>query len=102
LVLAAILVNRFIGMALFPFADTTETRYAEIARWSALIFSSMAVTYICAGAVMTDAFLVLGSGIRRDCRHQGFEPCLLLCSLPVNGSTGAFKSKNPTSRAPFF
>ena len=32
LVLAAILASRFIGMALFPFADTTEQRYAEIAR----------------------------------------------------------------------
>ena len=32
LVLAAILASRFIGMALFPFADTTEPRYAEIAR----------------------------------------------------------------------
>lgn len=134
LVLAAILASRFIGMALFPFADTTEPRYAEIARlmaetgdwitpwfepgvpfwgkpplsfwaqaasiklfgvsefairlpawlatlgivyltwhfalllwgkaaarWSALVFSSMALTYISAGAVMTDAFLVLGT-----------------------------------------
>lgn len=134
LALVAILASRLIGMALFPFADTTEPRYAEIARlmvetgdwitpwfepgipfwgkpplsfwaqaasikafglsefavrlpswiatigivyltwhfalllwgktvarWSALIFSSMALTYISAGAVMTDAFLVLGT-----------------------------------------
>jgi 4-amino-4-deoxy-L-arabinose transferase-like glycosyltransferase len=32
LILAAIMASRFIGMALFPFADTTEPRYAEIAR----------------------------------------------------------------------
>ena len=134
LALAAILLSRFVGMAIFPFADTTEPRYAEIARlmvetgdwitpwfepgvpfwgkpplsfwsqaaaiklfglsefalrlpswlatigmvyltwrlalqlwgshvarWSALIFSSMALTYVSAGAVMTDAFLALGT-----------------------------------------
>lgn len=134
LVLAAVLASRFIGMALFPFADTTEPRYAEIARlmaetgdwitpwfepgvpfwgkpplsfwaqaaaikvfglaefwvrfpswlatlailwlvwrlarqlhgpqvaqWSSLVFATMALTYISAGAVMTDAFLVLGT-----------------------------------------
>ena len=32
LALAAILLSRFVGMAIFPFADTTEPRYAEIAR----------------------------------------------------------------------
>ena len=31
-VLAAVLFSRFIGMTLFPFVDTTEPRYAEIAR----------------------------------------------------------------------
>ena len=31
-VLAAILLSRFIGMTLFPLVDTTEPRYAEIAR----------------------------------------------------------------------
>jgi 4-amino-4-deoxy-L-arabinose transferase-like glycosyltransferase len=134
LALAAILLSRFVGMAIYPFADTTEPRYAEIARlmvetgdwitpwfepgvpfwgkpplsfwsqaaaiklfglsefalrlpswlatigmvyltwrlalqlwgshvarWSALIFSSMALTYVSAGAVMTDAFLALGT-----------------------------------------
>lgn len=136
LVLAAVLVSRFIGMALFPFADTTEPRYAEIARlmaesgdwitpwfepgvpfwgkpplsfwaqaaaikvfglsefslrlpswlatlaivslvwrlarrlwnaqvaqWSSLVFATMALTYISAGAVMTDAFLALGTSL---------------------------------------
>ncbi|WP_227715028.1 ArnT family glycosyltransferase [Marinobacter sp. DY40_1A1] len=134
LILVAVLVSRFIGMALFPFADTTESRYAEIARlmaetgdwitpwfepgvpfwgkpplsfwtqaaaikvfgvsefslrfpawlatvamvwlvwrlarqiwsvqvaqWSCLVFATMALTYISAGAVMTDAFLALGT-----------------------------------------
>lgn len=134
LILVAVLVSRFIGMALFPFADTTEPRYAEIARlmaetgdwitpwfepgvpfwgkpplafwaqaaaikvfgvsefslrfpawlatvamvwlvwrlarqiwgvqvaqWSCLVFATMALTYISAGAVMTDAFLALGT-----------------------------------------
>ncbi|WP_372965357.1 ArnT family glycosyltransferase [Marinobacter sp.] len=134
LILIAVLVSRFIGMALFPFADTTEPRYAEIARlmaetgdwitpwfepgvpfwgkpplsfwaqaaaikmfgvsefslrfpswlvtlgmvwlvgrlarqlwsvqvarWSCLVFATMALTYISAGAVMTDAFLALGT-----------------------------------------
>ncbi|WP_417517949.1 ArnT family glycosyltransferase [Marinobacter sp.] len=134
LILAVILVSRFISMALFPFADTTEPRYAEIARlmaetgdwitpwfepgvpfwgkpplsfwaqaasikmlgisefslrfpswlatlgmvwlvwrlarqlwsvqvaqWSSLVFGTMALTYISAGAVMTDAFLALGT-----------------------------------------
>tara|TARA_R110001583_G_scaffold146830_1_gene298855 strand:+ start:2136 stop:3632 length:1497 start_codon:yes stop_codon:yes gene_type:complete len=133
-VLAAVLLSRFIGMTLFPFADTTEPRYAEIARlmaesgdwitpwfepgvpfwgkpplsfwaqaaslkifglsefalrlpawfatvgivwltwclakyargaliarWSALVLSTMALTYISAGAVMTDTFLVFGT-----------------------------------------
>ena len=32
LALAAILLSRFVGMAIFPFSDTTEPRYAEIAR----------------------------------------------------------------------
>ena len=32
LILAAVLVSRFIGMEFFPFSDTTEPRYAEIAR----------------------------------------------------------------------
>ncbi|HEA52011.1 hypothetical protein LCGC14_0681860 [marine sediment metagenome] len=134
LVLVAVLVSRFIGMAFFPFADTTEPRYAEIARlmaetgdwitpwfepgvpfwgkpplsfwaqagaikifgvsefslrfpswlatlamvwlvwrlarqlwsvqvaqWSSLVFATMALTYISAGAVMTDSFLALGT-----------------------------------------
>ncbi|GGE73706.1 phospholipid carrier-dependent glycosyltransferase [Streptosporangium jomthongense] len=134
LILVAVLVSRFIGMAFFPFADTTEPRYAEIARlmvdtgdwitpwfepgvpfwgkpplsfwaqaaainvfgisefslrfpswlatlgmvwlvwrlarqlwnvgvaqWSSLVFATMALTYISAGAVMTDAFLALGT-----------------------------------------
>ncbi|MCK0107247.1 glycosyltransferase family 39 protein [Marinobacter sp. S0848L] len=134
LILVAVLVSRFIGMALFPFSDTTEPRYAEIARlmvetgdwitpwfepnvpfwgkpplsfwaqalsikafgvtefslrfpswlatlamvwlvwrlalqiwsvqvarWSCLVFATMALTYISAGAVMTDAFLALGT-----------------------------------------
>lgn len=133
-VLAAVLLSRFIGMTLFPFVDTTEPRYAEIARlmaetgdwitpwfepgvpfwgkpplsfwaqaaslkilglsefslrvpawfatigivwltwrlaehargsvvalWSALVLSTMALTYISAGAVMTDTFLVFGT-----------------------------------------
>jgi 4-amino-4-deoxy-L-arabinose transferase-like glycosyltransferase len=134
LILAAIMVSRFIGMALFPFADTTEPRYAEIARlmaetgdwitpwfepgvpfwgkpplsfwaqaaaikvfgvsefslrfpawlatlaivwlvwrlakqlwsvqvaqWGSLVFATMALSYISAGAVMTDAFLALST-----------------------------------------
>lgn len=134
LVLAAVLVSRLIGMAFFPFTDTTEPRYAEIARlmaetgdwitpwfepgvpfwgkpplsfwaqaiaikifglsefalrlpswlvtiattglvwrlarqvwsmhtakWSSLVFATMALTYISAGAVMTDSFLALGT-----------------------------------------
>lgn len=134
LILVAVLVSRFISMALFPFADTTEPRYAEIARlmaetgdwitpwfepgvpfwgkpplsfwtqaaaikvfgvsefslrfpawlvtvamvwlvwrlarqiwsiqvaqWSCLVFATMALTYVSAGAVMTDAFLALGT-----------------------------------------
>ncbi|MFS1526187.1 ArnT family glycosyltransferase [Microbulbifer sp. 2304DJ12-6] len=133
LALGAILISRLISMALFPFVDTTEARYAEVARlmadtgdwitpwfdagmpfwgkpplsfwaqaasaktfglseiyfrlpaliatiltgfltwrlaqgyrddktsrWSVLIFVSMALPYISAGAVMTDAFLALG------------------------------------------
>lgn len=134
LALAAILLSRCLGMALFPFVDTTEPRYGEIARlmvvtgdwitpwfepgvpfwakpplsfwaqaasvklfglsefalrlpswlatlamvaltwyftlqlwgrrvaqWSALVFSTMALSYVSAGAVMTDAFLALGT-----------------------------------------
>lgn len=134
LALVAVLLSRLIGMALFPFVDTTEPRYAEIARlmvetedwitpwfepgvpfwgkpplsfwaqaasvklfglsefalrlpswlatiamvaltwhfalqlwgrrvaqWSVLVFSTMALSYISAGAVMTDAFLALGT-----------------------------------------
>ena len=134
MVLAAVMISRFIGMALFPFADTTEPRYAEIARlmaetgdwitpwfepgvpfwgkpplsfwaqaaaiklfgltefslrlpswlatlgmvwlvwrlakqlwnvqaalWGSLVFATMALTYISAGAVMTDSFLALGT-----------------------------------------
>jgi 4-amino-4-deoxy-L-arabinose transferase-like glycosyltransferase len=133
-VLAAVLFSRFIGMTLFPFVDTTEPRYAEIARlmaetgdwitpwfepgvpfwgkpplsfwaqaasikifglsefslrlpawfatigivwltwclanhargaavarWSTLVLSTMVLTYISAGAVMTDTFLVFGT-----------------------------------------
>jgi len=133
-VLAVILLSRFIGMMLFPFVDTTEPRYAEIARlmvetgdwitpwfepgvpfwgkpplsfwaqatsleifglseftlrlpawfttvgiiwltwclakhargavvarWSTLVLSTMTLTYISAGAVMTDTFLVFGT-----------------------------------------
>ncbi len=133
-VLAAVLLSRLISMALFPLVDTTEPRYAEIARlmattgdwitpwfspgipfwgkpplsfwaqaaaikafgtsefalrlpswlctlamlwltgcyaravyglqvarWSALILATMALTYISAGAVMTDPFLALGT-----------------------------------------
>ncbi|BES72280.1 glycosyltransferase family 39 protein [Marinobacter nanhaiticus D15-8W] len=133
-VLVAILASRLLSMAIFPFVDTTEPRYAEIARlmvetndwitpwfeagvpfwgkpplsfwaqagaiklfglnefalrlpswlcivaivwltwryalvayneriarWSALILSTMALTYISAGAVMTDPFLALGT-----------------------------------------
>lgn len=133
-VLVAVLCSRFLGMAFFPFVDTTEPRYAEIARlmaetgdwitpwfepgvpfwgkpplsfwaqaaairifglsefslrlpswlatlaivwlvwrlavqfwnqgvarWSTLVFASMALTYISAGAVMTDSFLALGT-----------------------------------------
>ncbi|KAA8980352.1 glycosyltransferase family 39 protein [Halospina sp. K52047b] len=132
--LTVILVSRWLSMVVFPFADTTEPRYAEIARlmaetgdwitpwfkagvpfwgkpplsfwaqagaikllglnefavrfpswlsiaavvwltwhyaltahgaivsrWSALILSTMALTYISAGAVMTDPFLTLGT-----------------------------------------
>ena len=33
----------------------------EAALWSTLVFSSMALTYVAAGAVMTDVFLTLGS-----------------------------------------
>ena len=152
LVLSAILASRFIGMALFPFADTTEPRYAEIARlmvetgdwitpwfepgvpfwgkpplsfwaqaasiqlfglsefvirlpswiatvgivyltwhfalllwgktvarWSALVFSSMALTYISAGAVMTDAFLALGTTL-----------ALVSLGLTLNGKSTAW------------
>lgn len=134
LVLAAVLLSRFVGMALFPFVDTTEPRYAEMARimaetgdwitpwfepgvpfwgkpplafwmqamsirvfglselsarlpawlatlaliwltwrlsremwgqrialWGAALFATMALTYISAGAVMTDTFLALGT-----------------------------------------
>ncbi|MAZ70437.1 MAG: phospholipid carrier-dependent glycosyltransferase [Porticoccus sp.] len=134
LILAAVLVSRFIGMVLLPLSDTTEPRYAEIARlmaetgdwitpwfepgvpfwgkpplsfwaqagainifgvsefslrfpswlatiamigliwrlarqlwnlqvaqWSSLVFATMALTYISSGAVMTDAFLALGT-----------------------------------------
>lgn len=32
MILATVMLSRFIGMALFPFADTTEPRYAEITR----------------------------------------------------------------------
>lgn len=133
-VLAAILLSRLIGMALYPLVDTTEPRYADIARlmadtgdwitpwfepgvpfwgkpplsfwaqaasirlfglsefavrlpswfatlimvgltWgyarnlnsprvarlSAIVFSTMALTYMSAGAVMTDPFLALGT-----------------------------------------
>ncbi|WP_111493905.1 ArnT family glycosyltransferase [Marinobacter bohaiensis] len=132
--LAAILFSRLLGMALFPLVDTTEPRYAEIARlmaetgdwitpwfesgepfwgkpplsfwaqaasiklfgvspfairvpswlamlgvlyltgrlalaltdratarWSVLILASMALSYVSAGAVMTDPFLTLGT-----------------------------------------
>lgn len=133
-VLVVVLCSRLFGMAFFPFVDTTEPRYAEIARlmaetgdwitpwfepgvpfwgkpplsfwaqaaaikifglsefslrlpswfatlamvwlvwrlamqfwnegvarWSTLVFASMALTYISAGAVMTDSFLALGT-----------------------------------------
>lgn len=132
--LLAILATRLIGMALFPLVDTTEPRYAEIARlmaetgdwitpwfspgvpfwgkpplsfwlqalsiltfglsefalrlpawlanlglvyliwrfarelygeqvarWTAIIFASMSLTFISAGTVMTDPFLTLGT-----------------------------------------
>ncbi|MGP4845770.1 ArnT family glycosyltransferase [Marinobacter sp. 1Y8] len=132
--LAAVLLSRLISMALFPLVDTTEPRYAEIARlmattgdwitpwfspgvpfwgkpplsfwaqaaaikafgtsefalrlpswlctlamlwltgwyakvvygaqvarWSAIILATMALTFISAGAVMTDPFLALGT-----------------------------------------
>lgn len=133
-ILVAIMISRFIGMVLLPFMDTTEPRYAEIARlmaetgdwitpwfepgvpfwgkpplsfwaqaaaikalglsefslrfpawvatsgiiwltwalsnrvygeliaaWSTIILSTMALTYVSAGAVMTDTFLVFGT-----------------------------------------
>lgn len=136
LALAAVLLSRMIGMVLFPFVDTTEPRYAEIARlmaetgdwitpwfkpgtpfwgkpplsfwsqalsirlfgasefalrlpawiatigiawltyrlarefwgqriahWAVLVFATMALTYISAGAVMTDTFLVFGTSL---------------------------------------
>lgn len=132
--LLLIMMSRFVGMMLFPLADTTEPRYAETARlmaetgdwitpwfepgvpfwgkpplsfwaqaaaiklfglsefslrlpawvvtfgiiglvwrlakalfgakaaqWSSLIFATMLLTYISAGAVMTDTFLALGT-----------------------------------------
>lgn len=34
---------------------------AEVGKWSALIFSTMALTYISSGAVMTDSILALGT-----------------------------------------
>ncbi len=133
-ILASVLISRFVGMVFVPFADTTEPRYAEIARlmvetgdwitpwfepdvpfwgkpplsfwlqaisihtfglsefsirlpawlatvmtigltwrfakevcdtesakWSALVLSSMALSYVSAGTVMTDTFLVFGT-----------------------------------------
>ncbi|MEH6562647.1 MAG: glycosyltransferase family 39 protein [Marinobacter sp.] len=153
LILAAVLVSRFIGMAFFPFADTTEPRYAEIARlmaetgdwitpwfepgvpfwgkpplsfwaqaaaikvfgvsefslrfpswlatlamvwlvwrlakqlwtvqvaqWSCLVFATMALTYISAGAVMTDAFLALGTTLT-----------LISFCLVMSGERGAWR-----------
>lgn len=151
--LTAILASRLIGMALFPLVDTTEPRYAEIARlmaetgdwitpwfepgvpfwgkpplsfwaqaisikalgvsefalrfpswlatlgllwlvwraarqvwgakaaqWSSMVFATMALTYISAGAVMTDAFLALGTTLS-----------LVSFFLVISGQSGAWR-----------
>ena len=134
LLLAALLLSRWVAMAMIPLTDTSEARYAEIARlmavsgdwitpwfreqvpfwgkpplsfwaqalaltvlpgrefaprfpawlahlgtvwligryalaladrrramWAALIYSSMGLVYVCAGAVLTDGFFTLGT-----------------------------------------
>lgn len=50
-----------IGIVWLTWRIAKHARSAVVARWSALILSSMALTYVSAGAVMTDTFLVFGT-----------------------------------------
>ncbi|WP_227507883.1 ArnT family glycosyltransferase [Marinobacter sp. CP1] len=50
-----------IGIVWLTWCLANHARGAAVARWSTLVLSTMALTYISAGAVMTDTFLVFGT-----------------------------------------
>ena len=50
-----------VGIIWLTWRFAKHTQGVAVARWSALVLSTMALTYISAGAVMTDTFLVFGT-----------------------------------------
>lgn len=52
----------------------------KVAQWSSLVFATMALTYISAGAAMTDAFLALGTTLS-----------LVSFLLMISGQSGAWR-----------